>query len=394
VFKNLFALLFLCLSAILSSEVSARYAAIVIDAETGQVIYENDAAQRWYPASLTKVMTLYMTFAAITSGQLSLHDQLVVSKHASMQPSSKLGLRYGQSISVEQAILAVTTRSANDAAVLLAETVGGSESNFASMMTQQAHRLGMHSSSFQNASGLPDEGQISSARDLAILSAALIHNFPQFYPFFSATEFVYKGRVLPNTNRILRSYPDADGMKTGFTCGSGYNLIASAKRNGHRVIGVLLGAHSSNERFSQMGNLLDVGFERSVNGGTGMHISQLKSDNYSPPPFQLSSNRCAGSAIQMGADTGISHYNAVHIQPKANYVHRPLKHAASLAVSSVFCAKSHHHCRAKQATKSMPIKAFSHPVTNKLKPEKYRASIVSPKNLKKSSLKPKSTRNF
>jgi len=313
-----------------SLPVSARYAAIVIDADTGRVIHETEAAQRWYPASLTKVMTLYMTFQALESGHIGLNDKLSVSRHASMQPSSKLGLRYGQNISVENAIMAVTTRSANDAAVVLAETLGGSEANFASLMTQQARRLGMSSSSFQNASGLPDEGQISSARDLAILSSALIRDFPQYYPYFSATEFRYKGRVLPNTNRILKSYPDADGLKTGFTCGSGYNLIASAKRNGHRLIGVLLGAHSSAERFEQMGNLLDIGFERS--SAPGINVTQLRDDSYSPPPFQLSSNRCAGSAMQMGADTGSSQHEAIRIKPREKHYAAAVRHAAGWSV--------------------------------------------------------------
>lgn len=317
--KTKLALFFLVFMMLQSLPASARYAAIVLDADTGRVIHETEAAQRWYPASLTKVMTLYMTFAALESGKLRLNDTLSVSQHASLQPSSKLGLRRGQNISVENAIMAVTTRSANDAAVVLAETLGGSESQFASLMTQQAHNLGMSSSSFQNASGLPDEGQISSARDLAILSSALIRDFPQYYPYFSATEFHYKGRVLPNTNRILKSYPDADGLKTGFTCGSGYNLIASAKRNGHRLIGVLLGAHSSAERFEQMGNLLDLGFEKS--GNPGIHISQLRDDSYSPPPFQLSSNRCAGSAMQMGADTGLAQHEAIQIKPREKHRH-------------------------------------------------------------------------
>jgi len=307
------ALLFSCL---LCHSVSAfgRYAAIVIDANSGRVIHEIESTQRWYPASLTKVMTLYMTFSALELGRLNLDQMLTTSRHAASQPSSKLGLVTGQHISVENAIMAVTTRSANDAAVLLAEQLGGNESNFASMMTHQAHQLGMYASSFQNASGLPDEGQISSARDLALLSAALIRDFPQYYRFFSATQFNYKGRVLPNTNRILKSYPDADGLKTGFTCGSGYNLIASAKRNGQRVIGVLLGAHSSGERFQQMEDLLDVGFEKSRAGQFGMPVSELHSDNGSPPPFQLSSNRCAGSAEQMGADVGGSDHERVRIR--------------------------------------------------------------------------------
>ena len=185
-------------------------------------------------------------------------------------------------------------------------------------MTQQAKHLGMSSSSFQNASGLPDEGQISSARDLAVLSLAVLRDFPQYYPFFSATEFVYKGRVFPNTNKILKLYPDADGMKTGFTCGSGFNLIASAKRNGHRVIGVLLGAHSSAERFAQMGDLLDIGFEKFNTITTAPHVSELHAETDSPPPFQLSSNRCAGSAEQMGADSG-GRSEPIHIKPQDKY---------------------------------------------------------------------------
>lgn len=316
------------------SPAAARYAAIVIDADTGRVVHETDSTHRWYPASLTKVMTIYMTFSAIESGHLHLNDTVTVSRHASLQPSSKLGLRQGQNLTVEQAIMAVTTRSANDAAVVLAEHLGGTESNFAAMMTQTAHRLGMYNSSFQNASGLPDDGQISSARDLALLSAALIRDFPQHYRFFSATEFRYKGRVLPNTNRILKSYPDADGLKTGFTCGSGYNLIASAKRNGHRLIGVLLGAHSSAERFQQMENLLDLGFTNSASGLYGSHISQLQDGSGAPPPFQLSSNRCAGSAEQMGADSGSNRYEPIRINPGHSERGKAVKEIRAASVKS------------------------------------------------------------
>lgn len=309
---RLFAGAFLLL---MGGSASARYAAIVIDADSGRIVHEVEATQRWYPASLTKVMTIYMTFAAIEAGRLQLHDTLSVSAHAARQPTSKLGLRQGQTISVENAIMAVTTRSANDAAVVLAERLGGSESQFAAMMTRQAQSMGMYNSAFQNASGLPDEGQISSARDLALLSAALIRDFPQYYRYFSATEFAYKGRVLPNTNKILKTYPDADGLKTGFTCGSGYNLIASARRGGRRLIGVLLGAHSSAERFRQMANLLDLGFEKSQLGAYGMPVAQLRDANFTPPPFQLSSNRCAGSAEQMGADSGSVRSEPILIKP-------------------------------------------------------------------------------
>lgn len=294
---------FICCLLIFSFPVSARYAAIVIDADTGRVVHEVEAAQRWYPASLTKVMTVYMALAALESGRLQLKEALPVSEHAAKQPPSKLGLRKGQTISLENAIMAAATRSANDAAVVLAERLGGTEANFAVMMTHQARTMGMNSSSFQNASGLPDIGQISSARDLALLSAALIRDFPQYYQrFFSAKEFVYKGRALPNINKILKTYPEADGLKTGFTCGSGYNLIASAKRGGHRLIGVLLGAHTSAERFQQMGNLLDLGFEKSQAGLFGPVVKSIDDSRFSPPPFQLNSKRCAGSAEHMGAD--------------------------------------------------------------------------------------------
>jgi D-alanyl-D-alanine carboxypeptidase len=322
----------LWLLLLFSANSMARMAAIVIDADSGRVIHENEASQRWYPASLTKVMTIYLTFSALEAGKLSLHELVTVSKNASMQPHSKLGLHHRETLTVEQAILAVTTRSANDAAVVLAERLGGTESHFASMMTQQAQRLGMTNSSFQNASGLPDEGQISCARDLAILSAALIHDFPQYYPYFSATEFTYRGRTMPNTNRILRSYPDADGMKTGFTCGSGYNLIASARRNGHRLIGVVLGAHSSAERFEQMGDLLNAGFEKSMAGSSGVHVSQLRDDDNEPPPFQLSSNRCAGSAEQMSGEASPKPQFAAltsHHAPAKNH-HVPGRHTAVL----------------------------------------------------------------
>ena len=367
----------------------ARYAAIVIDADSGRVVHEVEATQRWYPASLTKVMTIYMTFKAIEAGRLHFDDTLTVSAHASRQPNSKLGLRHGQTISVDQAIMAVTTRSANDAAVVLAERVGGTESNFAYMMTEQAHRMGMNSSSFQNASGLPDEGQISSARDLALLSATLIKDFPQYYRFFGATEFAYKGRLLPNTNRILKTYPDADGLKTGFTCGSGYNLIASAKRNGRRLIGVLLGAHSSSERFQQMGNLLDLGFARSQAGAFGLPVEQLSGNYYSPPPFQLSTNRCAGSAEHMGAD--LSTIAKDDVQPVRAVRYKSGKRPASAKSVKGKSLKSKTGIKAgsvvAKSTKSKPAKSIN---LTKAKSSNVKPSKIQTVNSKpaKSKLKP------
>ena len=351
--KKIVALFSLVIMVLTSSNALARYSAIVIDADSGEVIHETEAAQKWYPASLTKVMTLYMTFAALESGKLNLNDMLTVSHHAAIQPKSHLGLRTGQKISVEHAIMAVATRSANDAAVALAEHLGGSEAHFGRLMTQQAHHMGMSSSSFVNASGLPDEHQISSARDLAILSSALIKHYPEYYRIFSSTEFHYKGQVLPNTNRILKTYPDADGLKTGFTCGSGYNLIASAKRNGHRLVGVLLGAHSSGERFEQMGNLLDVGFEKKAAGITNTHVSQLHDDDLAPPPFQLASNRCAGSAVQMGADADSGDYEPIRIHPNA--AHPRLEQTQLLKTAHPFVVSFGHVAQKPLADKELLI---------------------------------------
>jgi D-alanyl-D-alanine carboxypeptidase len=298
--KNLSAV-FLAYLLLQSAPVDARYAAIIIDAGSGRVIQETDATQPWYPASLTKVMALYLTFSALASGQIDLQDKLHVSKHAAAQPNSRLGLFSGEILTVEQAVLAVALRSANDAAVVLAEKLAGSEAHFADLMTAQAQRLGMSATRFQNASGLPHERQVTTARDMALLALALIHDFPQYYAYFSLHGFNYKGQTLPNINRILYAYPDADGMKTGFTCGSGYNLIASAKRNGRRLIGVLLGAHSSAERVREMTGLLDGGFQKTA-AASALHISQLGGASQLPPPFQLPAGECSPGAGQTGED--------------------------------------------------------------------------------------------
>jgi D-alanyl-D-alanine carboxypeptidase len=346
----LIALLLFCSA---SSTVASDYAAIVLDADSGRVLHESDSTLRWYPASLTKVMTLYLAFQALESGRLHLDELLIASPHAARQPKSRIGLRSGQSIRAEQAIQAVATRSANDAAVLLAERLGGSESSFAQMMTDQAQRLGMYNSQFRNASGLPDEGQISSARDLALLASTLIHQYPQYYRYFSAQEINYQGRMLPSTNRILKSYPDADGMKTGFTCGSGYNLIASAKRNGHRIIGVLLGGHSSAERFHEMERLLDLGFERSNGGTQGMAIAQLRGNSDSQPPYQLSSNRCAGSEAHMGELPSVGSAPVLAVAAHHDHRHHAQVHGKSASATSAKHAASGKHATA-HAAKEQP----------------------------------------
>jgi D-alanyl-D-alanine carboxypeptidase len=224
---------------------------------------------------------------------LKLGEQLTVSTYAAAMPPSKLGLMKGEKITVEQAILATITRSANDAAVTLAERIAGEETSFAGRMTATARRLGMTSSLFRNATGLPDPEQTTTARDMAVLALALLQDFPQYYRFFAARGMRHLGESLPSINAILGLYPGADGLKTGFTCSSGYNLVASATRGDARVIAVLLGGRTSDQRFSDTRKLLDAGFAAVAKKGEDpVMIAKLTKGPDGPPPQQLSDEDC------------------------------------------------------------------------------------------------------
>ena len=239
---------------------SAGYADIVIDAETGRIIHDVDSNDLRHPASLTKMMTLYIAFQALESGQLSLGQYLPVSENASYQSPSKLGLRAGQHIRVEDALLGIVTESANDAAVVVGEALGGSESGFAALMTRQAHALGMTRTQFHNPSGLPDPDQVTTAHDMAVLGAALIRHYPQFYPYFSHESFTYAGIYHHNHNHLMDRYDGMDGIKTGYIRASGFNLVASAKQGNIRLIGVVFGGRSAVARDNHMAQLLDQSF--------------------------------------------------------------------------------------------------------------------------------------
>ena len=245
-----------------TEEAQARYASIVIDAETGEVLRSRNADTRRYPASLTKMMTLYLLFEAIDQGRLKLHSKLEVSKRAAGQSPSKLGLRAGSTIRVEDAIKALIVKSANDIAVVIAEALGGTEVEFARKMTSKARALGMSRTTFRNASGLPNRKQRSTARDMARLARALLQNFPHRYHYFDDRRFRYRGRVHRSPNRLLRSYRGMDGIKTGYIRASGFNLVASAERDGRRVIAVVFGGKTARSRNAHMANLLDLGFTR------------------------------------------------------------------------------------------------------------------------------------
>jgi D-alanyl-D-alanine carboxypeptidase len=211
---------------------SARYSSIVVDATSGSVLEEVNADEPRHPASLTKMMTLYLTFEALRDRRISPGQEVPISLHAANMEPTKLGLMPSSRITVEQAILGLVTKSANDAASALGELLGGSEDQFAQMMTLRARALGMSHSTFQNASGLPDPDQWTTARDLAILSRHLINDFPVYYQYFSTPSFVWHRQVIYNHDRMLQSYPGADGLKTGYTEASGHNLVTSALRGG------------------------------------------------------------------------------------------------------------------------------------------------------------------
>ncbi|MDE1147873.1 MAG: D-alanyl-D-alanine carboxypeptidase [Azospirillaceae bacterium] len=238
----------------------AKYAAIVVDAETGQVLHSAGADTENYPASLTKMMTLYLLFDALDSGRVTLDQSFKVSAHAQAQAPSKLGLEAGDTIRVRDAILALVTKSANDVAVVVAENLGGSEPRFAQMMTAKAHALGMSRTTFRNASGLPNLAQHTTARDLARLAQALIHNHEKQYAYFKTESFTYNGDTMANHNHLMSRYPGMDGIKTGFINASGFNLVGSAVQNGRRLVAVVMGGSSAVWRDNRMADLLDEGF--------------------------------------------------------------------------------------------------------------------------------------
>ena len=233
------------------------YADIVIDDKSGQVLHETNADEPRHPASLTKIMTLYMLFEQIEAGRLKLDSRLDVSKHAAIQNPTKLGLKAGSTITVEEAIKGMVTRSANDAAVVVAEAVGGTEQEFGRLMTTRARMLGMRSTTYVNASGLPDLEQITTARDQAVLGHAIQHRFPVYYQYFAIPSFRYRNAEIRNHNALLGNVKGVDGIKTGYTEASGYNLVTSCRRDDKHIVAVVLGGKSNSARDARMRELIE-----------------------------------------------------------------------------------------------------------------------------------------
>ena len=248
------------LSSFLHFTSQPKYASIVVDAKTGEVLYEQNADAHRYPASITKVMTLYLTFEALADHRLSYDDRVLISPHAEAVIPDKVALRPGQTISVRDAMDAIAVLSANDMAVAMAEKLGGTEAHFAELMTAKAKQLGMNNTQYVNASGLPDNRQLSTARDISILSRAVLRDFPQYYTLFNTRQFSYAGRTWKNHNHLLGSMPGVDGIKTGFTNASGFNLAASAMRDDHRLVAVVMGGASTASRDLHVEDLLEAGF--------------------------------------------------------------------------------------------------------------------------------------
>lgn len=334
----------------LVSEITfARHAAILVDASNGSVLHEQEATQPWYPASLTKLMTLYMAFDAINAGKIHLQDPITTSYHAARQPKSKLGLRVGETITVEEAILALITRSANDAAVALAEHIGGTEESFAVRMTDKAHAIGMQDTHFMNATGLPHPWQVSTARDLALLAWLTLHNFPDYYPYFSAHSLNFRGSELHAINKFTEHYPGAEGMKTGFTCGSGYNLISTASQNGKRLIGVVLGGMSSPQRYQLMIDMMDAGFAEQYNTNAGKHIEAAVTSTGGTPPHLLG---CGAGAAPVTASTDDDNYdNIVHKKGRHYKVVKTKYHKKGHVVGKRGVSHLHHVANKKSVSK-------------------------------------------
>jgi D-alanyl-D-alanine carboxypeptidase len=312
---------------------------ILLDAETGRVLSERNADVLTYPASLTKMMTLYLTFEALNQGKTRLDQPLRVSEEAASRAPSKLGLTPGDSVPVRDLILAIVTKSANDAASVLAEGLAGSEAAFAQYMNWKARQLGLNHTWYRNASGLPDPDQRTTARDVARLALALYHQFPREYRYFSTREFDFRGEVMSSHNHLLDWYQGADGIKTGYINASGFNLAASAVRDGHRLIAVIMGGRSWRSRDKQMASLLDQGFAVLATGRPGQARGALMvaaaASPAAPTPAPAAARPASASTVVASAPQRSGYLGKVatralrHLAPVAQAEAAPLARETS-----------------------------------------------------------------
>lgn len=269
------------LSVTTTANANSKYAGIVVDVKSGKTLYSDNADNLRYPASLTKIMTLYMLFGELDAGRVSLNTRMKVSKRAAGQAPSKLALKAGSTIRVKDAISALVTKSANDVAVVIAEHIGGTESKFAIKMTKAARGIGMKKTTFKNASGLPNSGQRTTARDMARLGMAVQDRYPKYYKYFSTRSFSYKGKKYRNHNRLLGTVKGVDGIKTGYIRASGFNLVTSVKRDGRHIVAVVMGGRTGKSRDTHMKKLIGR-FLKSAT--TGRRVTPLVASRNVPLP--------------------------------------------------------------------------------------------------------------
>ena len=316
-FLSFFAFSFTSFTSDAFARSNPKYASIVMDADTGFILHQRHADKRLHPASLTKVMTLLLLFDAIEAGKVHLGDRMHVSRRASGMQPSKIGLRTGETIRVKDAIYSLVTKSANDVAVVVAEHLAGTETRFAKAMTKRAREIGMSRTIFKNASGLHNKHQISSARDIAKMARYIIQAYPSYYKYFSRRTFKYKGKTYRNHNRLLGKYDGMDGMKTGYIRASGFNLVASAKRDDQRIIAVVFGGRSSKTRNSHMASLLDRGFKKSQM----LRVASMKAPLPSRKPGASPSVVLASASTQTSAPpvpASVQQKRVVDTQPSDN----------------------------------------------------------------------------
>ena len=299
-----------------SDDYDPPYASIVVDGNSGDVLQATTPDALRHPASLTKVMALYLLFERLDAGRISLDTPLKVSQHASDQDPTKLDLKPGDTITVENAIKGIVTRSANDAAVAVAENLGGDEPSFAKLMTQKARALGMTHTTYVNASGLPDDDQITTARDQALLGRAIQDRFPRYYKYFSIDSFVWHGEEIRNHDRLLGSVDGVDGIKTGFTQASGFNLLTSVHRDGRYLVAVVMGGYSAGQRDARMRDLINGHIKEAALHRTAPLIADAGEHHDSPQPVAFTKTPMVAVAAATNADTAAT--ASVDTHPAAN----------------------------------------------------------------------------
>jgi D-alanyl-D-alanine carboxypeptidase len=357
------------------------YAAIVIDDKSGVVLHEASADEPRHPASLTKIMTLYLLFEQLEAGKLKLETPLPVTRKASLQNPTKLGLKSDQTIKVEDAILGLVTKSANDAAVVVAESVAGSEEEFAARMTLKARALGMSGTTYVNASGLPAEAQITTARDQALLGRAIQHRFPVYYRYFATPSFRYKGAEMRNHNNLLGNVKGVDGIKTGYTDASGYNLTSSVRRDEKHIVAVVLGGKSNGARDARMRQLIEEHIVRAAAMRTAPIVAEVDDPAQPESPRVVAVAPAAPkTAIPMG-DTDGTAAAAVEAKIDAVPIPRPRVLAAksaanppTLTASTKAAPARAPRAIAKASTPSPPASAYtlsSTPVERRAGPSSY-----------------------